>query len=200
MSTKKNGNGGTGASANGFDAQVTELATLVTNALALANQMGLVALSAEERAHSMGRLRANEPEAMTSIFDAMDAFPNTFEPLAAKDGGTDPNLVETEPARADLARAEQLAPIAKDLAKLHTLVIDDVMASGQAAKEVSVPAYAIGKAGAAANPQLASKMATAITFYGAPARLRAHRAALAASAAQPPAAPAPPGPAQPAKS
>jgi glycosyltransferase involved in cell wall biosynthesis len=41
---------------------------------------------------------------MTAILDTVDAFPAVFAAIAAKDGGADPNAVETGPARASLAR------------------------------------------------------------------------------------------------
>jgi hypothetical protein len=175
MAAKKNG-----AGKASFDVQVQKIAAAVDGAAAAFAALGLPGLTAEQRHTSMGRLRVGEAAAMEVIFDAMDAFPGVFGALAAKDGGVDPKKVETAPARAALAHAEALAPLAEALKVLDQKVADAIMASAQAAKEVSVPAYAIGKASAATDAEIGSAMAPALDFYGhvgLTRKLKAKRAA-----------------------
>lgn len=122
----------------------------------------------------------------------MDAFTGVFAPLAAKDGGTDPNAVETAPARTALAEALALQPLADAIEAVAGRVSDAVLALATQAKEVSVPAYAIGKAGAASSPALRKTMAPALDFYAAPAAKRLQKKKLAAAKAKRAAKPAAP--------
>lgn len=148
-----------------FEAEVASLIAQAQGMRATLDALGLASLTAEERLHSAGKLRANEGTAMTAILDTVDAFPQVFDALAAKDGGTDPNAVETGPARAALARSQTLAPLVGVLESLVTRVLDDVLASAATTKDLTVPAYAIGKANAASNPKVRRTLATAIDFY-----------------------------------
>jgi formiminotetrahydrofolate cyclodeaminase len=147
----------------------TSFAAAIADVLATAQAMrasldalDLASLTEEERRHSAGKLRNGEAAAMTTILDTVDAFPQAFEALAPKDNGVNPNVVETAPSRASLARSQTLAPLAIVLESLVTRVSDDMLAS---AKEVTTPAYAIGKANAASNPKVRKSLATAIDFY-----------------------------------
>ena len=150
----------------------TSFQTAIADVLATAQAMrasldalDLASLTEDERKHSAGKLRTGEPAAMTTILDTVDAFPQLFSALAAKDNGTNPNAVETAPSRASLARSQTLAPLAIVLESLVTRVSDDMLASAAAAKDVTVPAYAIGKASAASDAKVRKSLATAIDFY-----------------------------------
>jgi hypothetical protein len=150
----------------------TSFAAAIADVLATAQAMrasldalDLASLTEEERRHSAGKLRNGEAAAMTTILDTVDAFPQAFEALAPKDNGVNPNVVETAPSRASLARSQTLAPLAIVLESLVTRVSDDMLASAASAKEVTTPAYAIGKANAASNPKVRKSLATAIDFY-----------------------------------
>jgi hypothetical protein len=166
--SKSNGTSATTA----FAAAVQKLLAQ-TQALGQAlDALDLPALTADERAHSNGRLRDGEAAAMVAIFDAMDAYPGVFGALAAKDGGVDPTAVETQPARNALADSQALGPVGAALATLAQRVSDGILAYASQAKDVSVPAYAIGKASAASDPAVRKALSPAITFYGAGARKR----------------------------
>jgi hypothetical protein len=167
--TKKNGSGN-GSSVTSFEAQVAKAQTSANALLAMLKALGCQVLTDEERLHTMGKLRVGEDKAMNAVFDTMDANPVVFESLADKDGGTDPNTVETQPARDALTEAEALSPLVDVLAEMHTIVSDGMIANGQFAKELSVPAYAIGKALAVTNKTIRTQLAPAITFYGVSAR------------------------------
>ena len=134
-------NAGSGAQ---FEAGVAKLMTLAVQMEQQGKAMGLVGLTNEERIHSM-RLRTGEPAAITNIFNVVDQNPSLFQSLAARDGGTDEGTVETAPARASLARAQDLGPVVSALQQVLQLMTDDVLASTQTAKELSVPAYAIAR-------------------------------------------------------
>ncbi len=79
-------------------------------------------------------------------------------------------MIETAPARASLARSQQLAPLAMVLESLVTRVSDDMLASAATSKDMTVPAYAIGKANAASNPKVRKTLSAAIDFYAKTSR------------------------------
>src|SRR5262245_36106780 len=60
-------------------------------------------LTPEARQSSIGKLRKDEPAAMSSILDAVDAFPGLFASLATRDRGSDDAKVETAVLRRALA-------------------------------------------------------------------------------------------------
>jgi hypothetical protein len=169
--SKKTANGN-GSNVTAFEAQVAKALTSANALLAALKALGCPVLTDQERLHTMGKLREGEPVAMNAVFDTVDANPVVFASLAEKDGGTDPTAVETQPSRDALTEAEALSPLVDVLAQMHTIVSDGMIANGQFAKELSVPAYAIGKAIAVTNKTVRASLAPAITFYGSPARKR----------------------------
>ncbi len=160
------------------------LAKVIADAQALKKEiaaLGLPGLTAEERLHSNGRLRENEPAAMTSVFDTVDAFPAIFQSLVGDDGDvTD----ATTTARASLATATALAPLGALLDAMQSQVSDGILANASQAKDVSLPAYTIGKANAESNAKVRKVLSAAIDFYGAPGRKRAERKTREANAAK----------------
>lgn len=130
----------------------------------------LASLTPDDRAHSSGKLREGEDVAMTAILDTVDKHTGLFASLAPHDHGDDDKMVETGPARTALARRALLAPLAKELDGLLTRVSDDMLASGEKAKDVTVPAYAIIKANADISSELRKSAAPAIGFYAGQAR------------------------------
>jgi hypothetical protein len=130
----------------------------------------LESLTPDGRLHSAGKLREGEDLAMIGVLDTIDKFPGLFAALAPHDHGEDDQAVETGPSRAALARRALLAPLAKELADLLARVSDDMLACGEKAKDVTVPAYAIIKASAASSPALRASAAKAIGFYAAQAK------------------------------
>ena len=160
--------GGKKTKASGGTSFEAAVADLVASAQAMRiamNALDLAALTEDERKHTVGKLRDGEATAMGGILDTVDAFPQVFAALADKDGGSDPAVAETAPARAALARVQTLQPLAILLDSLLGRVSDDVLASASTAKDVTIPAYAIGKANAASNPKVRETMATALDFY-----------------------------------
>lgn len=141
-------------------------------------------LTEDERLHTNGKLRKDEPGAMRSILDAVDAAPGTFESLAPHDHGSDSKRVETAPARQALAHVEIVAPLADDLAELARDVGDDLLAAASEAKDVTVPAYAILRANADLNPKLRAAGKKALDFYGGFGRRRVQAAKRAVSKAK----------------
>ncbi len=125
----------------------------------------LAQLTADERLHSGGRLRDGEEAALTTLLDTIDAHGPTFQSLADRDGGGDPTALETGPARAALARRALFAPLATELEALLTSVNDDVLASADVVKQLTVPAYAIAKANAPVNAKLRKSVSGALDFY-----------------------------------
>jgi len=92
--------------------------------------------------------------------------------------------VETAPARTALAEAQGLGALSAALQALATQVSDAILACATQAKDVSVPAYAIGKAGAATDPSLRKAMATSISFYSHSAQKRVASKKIAATKAK----------------
>jgi hypothetical protein len=178
---KKNGNG---SSAQDFTSQVATILTSVSALTASVKALGLPVLTDEERTHTMGKLRVGEAAAILGVFDTVDAFPQYFESLSDKDGGSDPNVVETQPARTALASSGALEPVVTALAQLQQMVSDGMIGNGETAKQLSVPAYAIGKAISGTNTKVRASMAPALTFYGSKARGHVAKVKRAATAAK----------------
>jgi len=72
----------------------------------------LARFTADERLHSNGRLRDGEDEVMVNILDTIDEMPGLFAALANRDHGSNPNIVETAPARAALAMRRSMTACA----------------------------------------------------------------------------------------
>jgi hypothetical protein len=165
-------------------AAVSAALTHLVAARAALESFGLVMLTTTQRKESNGKLRDGEFTAMGNVLDTVDAYPGLFGSLADKDGGVDDALVETAPARADIAAWTALAPLAEQMEAVHTAVADTMLAMAESAKELTVPAYAIIRANASSNPKLAKTAAIATKFYGQFARQRAANQAKAAKSAK----------------
>jgi hypothetical protein len=173
MAAKKKTSTGNGASAaNAANAKVQKIATGLSAIATQIAALGLPSLTAEERATASGRLRGGEDVALLAILDTMDAFPAVFQSLAAKDFGTDDTAVETAPSRAALAQGEALQALVATAQQLAQSLSDAVLAAFTQVKEVTVPAYAIGKASAVNDAAVRKVLAPALDFYGAQSRRR----------------------------
>jgi hypothetical protein len=147
----------------------TSLAAITT----LLDALPLEHLTTQGRRDSNGKLRDGEPGAMLNVLTVVDAFIASFGSLADKDGGVDDSVVETAPARADIAMYQALAPLVAQVATLHEALSDTMLTLASSAKEVTGPAYAIIRANAPANPKMAALAAPATKFYGHAAKQRA---------------------------
>jgi len=125
----------------------------------------LVEMTSDERAHSMGKLRDGESDALRTVLDAADAFPGYFQALAARDHGKDPAVFETAPAREALSRREILARLSNRLAALDTKVGDTVLEFGAIGRGVGLAAYAIASVNAESDAKLRSKIAPARSHF-----------------------------------
>lgn len=134
---------------------------------------GLSSLTTDDRKHSNGRFREGEEEAAQAILNTIEKSPALFSSLAPLDHGKDANVVEVGPSRDALERRKTLAPLAEALEKLLQLINDDLLATGQAVKDLTVPAYAIIKVNAGVNRDVKNAASAALDFYNAPARKRA---------------------------
>jgi hypothetical protein len=176
-----------GASAPVSTTAATAIATALSHIAAARSALetiGLVSLTTAERKDSNGKLRNGEPAAMLNVLATVDAFTNLFASIADKDGGVDDTLVETAPARADLATWTALAPVSAAIEALHSAVSDTMLLAAQEANEVVGAAYPILRINANSNPKLAKAGAVAIAFYGHAAKQRAANKAKAARAAK----------------
>jgi hypothetical protein len=125
----------------------------------------LAKLTADERKFVSGRLREGEPAALKTLLDAIDEHPAVFQSLADRDGGKDPNVLETAPSREALVRRDLLAPLGDELEALSNAVSDDLLVSAALVKGLTVPAYAIAKANASVNTKLRKSISSALDFY-----------------------------------
>ncbi len=154
-----------GSAAMAFDAKVASIMTSASALLAALKGLGLPVLTDEERLHTVGKLRGGEPAAMLAILGTVDANPALFASLAT--GG---DAVDTAPARDALGEFRALAPLSAVFAQMSSLVSDGMIANGEIARGVTMPAYALGKAIAATNAKVRTSLAPAITFYGGKTR------------------------------
>ena len=127
--------------------------------------LGLASLTKDERLHSTGKLRDGEEPVLEVILKTIDTHSTLFTSIADKDGGQDPTKVETAPSREALARRAALVPLFDALERLAKRVGDDILASGEHVKDVTIPAYAIIRANAPLNDELRRSAADALNFY-----------------------------------
>ncbi|MFT3774379.1 MAG: hypothetical protein QM820_54160 [Minicystis sp.] len=178
---KANGKSGGGApNTKALEKAVQKAILAVRTAKNALEGEDLESLTPDGRLYSSGKLREGEEVAMTAILDTVDEHPGLFASLAAHDHGKDDKVVETGPARGALARRALLAPLAKELEDLLTRVSDDMIGSGELAKDVTIPAYAIIKANVDMSPSVRKSAAPAIGFYAKTAKKKAPKKAPAA--------------------
>ena len=128
--------------------------------------------SAPARAASNGRFRDGEAAAVTSILDAADVQPAFYLQLAARDGGSDPGIFETQPTRDHLRRRDAVARLAARLATFATTMDDSVMRVGEAIRSVASPVYDSVKLVADKHEPTRAALSDATTFYNKPAQKR----------------------------
>jgi hypothetical protein len=118
---------------------------------ALAVLPATVALSREQRRTSTGRVGDDELPELEAILDVMDTSPALFAALAARDGGEDPERVETAPTRQAIAVLRALAPVMVAVKELDDALSDTRLRLGEQVREVTTAARAIAKANAAVH-------------------------------------------------
>jgi hypothetical protein len=133
---------------------------------------GLYAMTDEERKYSNGRIRTGEGPQFLTLIAIMEAFPQYFEGLADLDQGIDPKQVETPLMRDRVQRAEILAKLLDDAAKLGALS-DTVMHLRELVRDPMKEAYAIAKVMSKSSDKLKSMLASVINFYAAMAKAAA---------------------------
>ncbi len=134
---------------------------------------GLITLTEAERRSSDGRLRDGEAEALAAVLDATEKRPGAFDVLADKDGGVDPQAIETARPRDQLQRSLALDGLATQLEALARDVRDTQLVLGGNVRRVLLAAYQLAKSLAKHDPALRSALAPAMDFYAAPAKLAA---------------------------
>jgi hypothetical protein len=142
-------------------------AEAVADLVGFARKIGrMVHMTSPQRQHSNGKLRDGEAEVQVGLLDMMDAFPGYFMALAGKDGGKDPKVLETGPARDDLRRAAILLPLQQSLETLAEQVTDTRLRAIEHVRALTIPGYAIGLANEEHDDALQSAIAGAKQFYG----------------------------------
>jgi hypothetical protein len=126
----------------------------------------------DERRYSNGRIRVGEGTQFLTLIDIMEAFPVFFEGLADLDEGIDPKQVETPLMRDRVQRAEILANLLDDAAKLGGLS-DTVLHLRELVRDPMKDAYAIAKVMAKSNGKLKTMLVTVINYYAAMAKAAA---------------------------
>ena len=111
---------------------------------ALALFPGLHVMTDEERKYSNGRIRNGEGPQFLTLIAIIEAFPKFFEGLADLDEGVDPTQVETPLMRDRVQRAEMLAKLIDDAAKLGA-ISDTVLHLRELVRDPMKEAYAISK-------------------------------------------------------
>lgn len=131
------------------DRRLTAIVQRCTEALTFLP--AIVALSRDERRSSTGKVGDEELPELTAILDAIDAQPALFTALAPRDGGVDPDAVETEPTRRVIATLHAMAPALKAVRALDEALSDTRLRLGEQVREVTTAARAIAKANAPVN-------------------------------------------------
>lgn len=118
---------------------------------ALAVLPATVTLSREQRRTSTGRVGDDELAELEAILDVVDGSPALFAALAARDGGADPERVETAPTRQAIAVLRALGPVMAAVRELDDALSDTRLRLGEQVREVTTAARAIAKANATVN-------------------------------------------------
>ena len=152
-----------------FDMPLDELKSRAVQAHGFIQQAiglfpGLYAMTDDERKYTNGRIRTGEGPQFLTLIDIMEAFPQFFEGLANLDQGIDPKQVETPLMRDRVERAEILAKLLDDAAKLAALS-DTVLHLRELVRDPMKEAYAISKVMQKSSDKLKSMLASVINFY-----------------------------------
>ena len=155
-----------------------ELKKRVTEALLLFAKIadllpGMVELTDDAKRHSSGHYRTNEAESLTGLLEIADKKPAIFEPLADKDGGTDPMRFEPELLRDRLERAIILGPLVKAAMDFASPASDTRLHLGNLTRPVLLAMYELVKPQAKHDITIATLAKGALDFYAALGRLAA---------------------------
>ncbi len=158
-----------------IDRPVEDLRTLVAG---LTEQLGAVRtrigamtqMTADQRQHSSGRLRSDEPEQLVALLNLMDNHPAYFTALARKDRGTDPKKLETGPTREDIERRNILLPALALLDSIRDGVADSILRLGERARSLPMAGYAIADANSEHDEVLAADLAPIQNYFSENAR------------------------------
>jgi hypothetical protein len=151
-----------------------DLASRVARANALLDELTnlfpeLASLTADERQHSQGKMRAGEIAQLRTILDVIDGKPSLFEGLADEDFGEDPTRLETDLLRHRLDEVEALAPLIGTVEALATQIGDTTLFTGARVRPVLLAAYRIAKPLANKDKAIGGKLAGVISYYAGPA-------------------------------
>jgi hypothetical protein len=145
---------------------VNELKELTAASIELRRRVPSVrALSKDDRQASSGKFRFGEAAVLEKVLDLVDARPALFSVLASRDGGANPNVVETTAARDALAR-KVAADEAVAAAELYVKALRDyALVAGEEVRELTAPAYAIIRTNAKVDAELRDAAAVPMAFY-----------------------------------
>jgi hypothetical protein len=128
---------------------------------------GLLSLTSDDRAHTQGKFRDGEADALATVLDAVEARPALFQSLADKDEGIDPHHIEVPLLRSRLQRIGQIRSLLDLLEPLAVRFSDTQLGLGELVRPFLLAAYRICKTQSATDKELRSIVATALDFYGA---------------------------------
>ena len=155
-----------------------ELKQRVEQAVQLLEQIddvlpGLVALTDEAKAVSVGNYRDGEAEALSGVLDVAAKKPALFEALADKDGGADPKVFEPEVIRDRLDRAILLGGVIAKAKEVVGPLSDTRVHLGNQTRPVLLAMYELVKPQAKNDPAIATMVKDALNFFSAIGRAAA---------------------------
>lgn len=118
---------------------------------ALALLPAFVTLTRDERRASTGKVGDDELPELEALLDSVDANPGLFTALAPRDGGVDPDAVETAPTRRAIDTLRAMGPALKAVRALDEALSDTRLRLGEQVREVTTAARVIAKANAPVN-------------------------------------------------
>lgn len=119
----------------------------------------VTSLTKDERKYTAGKIGAAEFDELDALLDVVDEHEGVFASIAAKDHGSDPRAVETEPARQALGMLRELAPLVAQLREATSEASDLALRLGEIVRDVTTPAYKIATANAPVNDALRADLA-----------------------------------------
>jgi hypothetical protein len=134
---------------------------------------GMIELTDDAKRHSVGHYRIDEAESLACLLDVAKKKPAIFEPLADKDGGTDPTRFEPELLGERLERAIILGPLVKAAMDFAAPASDTRLHLGNLTRPVLLAMYELVKPQAKHDVTIANLAKMALDFYAALGRLSA---------------------------
>lgn len=129
-------------------------------------------MNTERRKESRGKFRDGEEPVLRSVANltAQEDMKAFFKPLAKKDRGSDTASFETDLLIQRLDRRLLYQTLLAEIEEFATMLSDTILYEGEYSKPALLKAYRLAKRAADDDESIRAAIASAIDFYGEPAK------------------------------